>query len=47
LAVAIGYRYQRLPGTVVALVAMILPAFALALVLTIAYTLGPARWQLS
>lgn len=38
LAVAIGYRYQRLPGTAVALVAMILPAFVLTVVLTIAYT---------
>ena len=45
LAVAIGYRYQRLPGSVVAVVAMILPSFLLTLVLTIAYTLlatGPA-----
>jgi chromate transporter len=39
LAVAIGYRYQRLRGTVVVLAAMILPAFVLTLVLTIAYTL--------
>jgi chromate transporter len=39
LAVAIGYRYQRLPGTLVALTAMILPAFLLTLLLTIAYTL--------
>jgi chromate transporter len=39
LAVAMGYRYQRLPGTVVALAAMILPAFSMTLVLTIAYTL--------
>jgi chromate transporter len=39
LAVAVGYRYQGLPGTVVALVAMILPAFTLTLLLTVAYTL--------
>jgi chromate transporter len=39
LAVAIGYRYQRLRGTVVVLAAMILPSFVLTLVLTIAYTL--------
>jgi chromate transporter len=39
LAVAIGYRYQRLLGTVAALTAMILPSFCLTLVLTIAYTL--------
>jgi chromate transporter len=38
LAVAIGYRYRGVPGTVVALVAMILPSFALTLLLTIAYT---------
>jgi chromate transporter len=39
LAVAIGYRYQRLRGTVVALTAMILPAFCLTVLLTFAYTL--------
>ncbi len=39
LAVAIGYRYQRLPGTVVVLAAMILPSFVLTLALTIVYTL--------
>ena len=38
LAVAIGYRYQRLPGTVVVLAAMILPSFVLTLALTIVYT---------
>jgi chromate transport protein ChrA len=38
LAVAIGYRYQRLPGTIVVLIAMILPSFVLTLALTIAYT---------
>jgi chromate transporter len=45
LAVAIGYRYQRIPGTLVVLTAMILPAFSLTVALTIAYTLlrgGPA-----
>jgi chromate transporter len=39
LAVAIGYRFQRLPGTVVVLVAMILPSFILTVLLTVAYTL--------
>jgi chromate transporter len=39
LAVAIGYRYQGLPGSVVVVVAMILPAFTLTVLLTIAYTL--------
>ncbi len=39
LAVAIGYRYQRLPGTAVVLAAMILPSFVLTLALTIIYTL--------
>src|SRR5579859_3956720 len=46
LAVAIGYRYQRLLGTVLALTAMILPGTVLMLALTIAYTLlaaGPAQ----
>src|SRR5947207_123626 len=38
LAVAIGYRYQRLLGTVVVLLAMIGPGFGLMLVLTFAYT---------
>src|SRR5919202_6316999 len=39
LAVAIGYRYQRLPGTLVVLAAMILPGFSLMILLTVAYTL--------
>jgi chromate transporter len=39
LAVAVGYRYGGLAGTLVALVAMILPAFVLTVLLTIAYTL--------
>jgi chromate transporter len=39
LAVAVGYRYQGLPGTVVVLLAMILPAFILTVLLTVAYTL--------
>ena len=39
LAVAIGYRYQRLPGTVVVLLAMILPSFALTVLFTVVYTL--------
>ena len=39
LAVAVGYRYQRLPGTIVVLTAMILPAFLVTVLLTIAYTL--------
>ncbi len=38
LAVAIGYRYQRLPGTLVVLVSMILPSLTLTLVLTVIYT---------
>jgi chromate transporter len=38
LAVAIGYRYQRLPGTLVVLTAMILPSFSLTLLFTIGYT---------
>jgi chromate transporter len=47
LAVAVGYRYGRLAGTVVALAAMILPAFVLTLLLTVAYTLlaGSAAFQ--
>ncbi len=39
LTVAIAYRLQRLPGTVVALAAMILPGFVLTVLLTVAYTL--------
>src|SRR5437762_5776170 len=39
LAVAVGYRYQRLPGAIVVLVAMILPAWCLTVLLTVAYTL--------
>jgi len=39
LAVAIGYRYQRFPGTVVVLTATILPAFSLTVLLTVGYTL--------
>jgi chromate transporter len=39
LAVAIGYRYQRLAGTVVVLFAMIAPGFTLMVLLTIAYQL--------
>jgi len=39
LAVAIGYRYQGFFGTLVVLAAMILPAFVLTVLLTIAYTL--------
>jgi len=39
LAVAIGYRARGLLGTLVALVAMILPAFVLTVLLTVAYTL--------
>jgi chromate transport protein ChrA len=38
LAVAVGYRYQGIPGTVVVLLAMTLPAFVLTVVLTVAYT---------
>jgi chromate transporter len=38
LAIAIGFRYQRLAGTVAALTAMILPSFIITLILTIAYT---------
>ena len=38
LAVAIGYRYQKLPGTAAVLAAMILPSFFLTLLLTVAYT---------
>jgi chromate transporter len=39
LAVAIGYRYQGFVGTLVVLSAMILPAFTLTVLLTIAYTM--------
>jgi chromate transporter len=39
LAVAVGYRYQGVPGSIVVLVAMILPAFVLTVLLTVAYTL--------
>jgi chromate transporter len=37
LAVAFGYRLGGLPGTAVALVALVLPAFACTLALTLAY----------
>jgi chromate transporter len=39
LSVAIAYRFQGIPGTLVALVAMILPGFSLTVLLTVAYTL--------
>src|SRR4051794_6255014 len=39
LAVAIGYRYQRLLGTAVVLLAMIAPGFSVMVLLTIGYTL--------
>ena len=39
LAVGIAYRYQRLKGTLVVLLAMILPAFIMTVLLTVAYTL--------
>jgi chromate transporter len=39
LAVAIGYRYQGVLGTLTVLVAMILPAFVITVLLTVAYTL--------
>jgi chromate transporter len=39
LAVAVGYRYQGLLGTLVVLLAMILPGFILTVLLTFAYTL--------
>jgi chromate transporter len=39
LAVAVGYRYQGSLGTVVVLLAMILPGCVLTLLLTVAYTL--------
>jgi len=38
LAVAVGQRYQGLAGTVVVLVAMILPGFVLTVAFTVAYT---------
>lgn len=38
LAVAIGYRYQGLPGTAVVLLSMIGPAFLLTTLLTVIYT---------
>jgi chromate transport protein ChrA len=38
LAVAVGYRYQGVPGTLVVLLAMILPAFSVTVLLTVAYT---------
>lgn len=37
LAVAYGYKFGRLRGTVVALTALVLPAFLLTILLTIAY----------
>lgn len=37
LAVAFGYRFGGLPGTALALVALVLPAVLIAVVLTIAY----------
>ncbi len=37
LAVAIGHQFQGYPGTLVALVAMVLPSFTLTVLLTIAY----------
>jgi chromate transporter len=39
LAIAVGYRYQGFAGTVVVLLAMILPGFILTVALTFAYTL--------
>ena len=39
LAVAVGYRYRGIAGTVVVLGAMILPGFILTLSLTVVYTL--------
>jgi chromate transporter len=39
LAVAIGYRYQGWPGTVVVLLAMILPGLTLMVLLTVVYGL--------
>jgi chromate transporter len=39
LAVAIGYRFQGWPGTLVVLIAMILPGFVITVLLTIPYTL--------
>lgn len=37
MAVACGYRFHKLPGTFVTLVAMILPSFVLTMGLTVAY----------
>ncbi|MDX6444896.1 MAG: chromate transporter [Blastocatellia bacterium] len=37
LAVAYGYKFGGMPGTVIALTALVLPAFVLTVVLTIAY----------
>jgi chromate transporter len=37
LAVAVGYRFQGVPGSIVVVLAMILPAFILTVLLTIAY----------
>lgn len=37
LAVAYGYKFGRLRGTIVALIALVLPAFLLTIILTIAY----------
>jgi len=39
LAVAVGYRFQGVLGTVVVLTAMILPAFVITVALTVVYTL--------
>jgi chromate transporter len=39
LAVVVGYRYQGIAGTLVVLLAMILPAFVMTVVLTVFYTL--------
>ncbi len=39
VAVAVGHRLAGLPGTVVALIAMILPGFVSVILLTIAYSL--------
>jgi chromate transporter len=39
LAVAVGYRYQSWLGTLVVLLAMILPGFCITVALTVAYTL--------
>jgi chromate transporter len=39
LAIAIGYRYQRMVGTLIVLLSMILPSFSLTVLLTAIYTL--------